>query len=343
MYTLACNNNLFGLQSLFSKAAIKKIKRREQITMETDNVTLDDVIFSLEKRDVFVDLGNHKLDKIPGKKAIINANTKKPISIIGNDYEIITNKEAYEYGIQCMKTLFKLNGNDGIELFNIISPETRSFCHIDLFIKDKDFVTLEEHYRPFVRVTNSYNRMFKLSFKIGVCRNICKNGMIFNSEAISFNYSHVKGAREKVNFKIKADEFERILNKFKSDMEIIREKTFPAEYSFLIFCKALDLTFDLSNVDELKSARETERLTSYRNIFNNKLDKYEKELGSNYYAIYNVITDIGTHGFDNDKLFATRVNSRQAKAGIWLDQITEMLRKENINYEVYLKDYLELF
>lgn len=310
--------------------------------MKTDNVTLDDVIFSLDKRDVFVDLGNNKLEKIPGKKALINAQTRKPISIIGNDYEIITNKEAYEYGKKCMKTLFKLNGNNGIELFNIISPETRSFCHIDLFIKDKDFVTLQEHYRPFVRVTNSYNRMFKLSFKIGVCRDICKNGMIFNSDAISFNYIHVKGAREKINFKIKADEFERILNKFKSDMERIREKTFPADYSFLIFCKALGLSFDLSNDDELKSGREKDRLTSYRNTFSNRLDKYEKELGSNYYALYNVITDIGTRGFDNDKLFITRFNSRQAKAGIWLDQITEMLRKENINYEDYLKDYLDL-
>jgi len=310
--------------------------------MEPDNVTLDHVIFSLDKSDIYAELGNNKLEKIPGKKALINSKTKRPLSIISNDYEIITNEEAYEYGKQCMRTLFKLGNNDGIELFNVVSPGTNSFCHIDLTIKNREFVTIKDKFMPFVRITNSYNRMFKLSFKIGVCRYICLNGVIFDSDAIQFQYSHVKGAKRRLNFEIKSGEFERILNKFKNELEIIKEKQYPAEYSFLIFCKALGLIFDLNNENELKRAKEKEKLNSYRNNFNTRLDKYEKELGSNYYALFNVITDIGTFGFENDHLYVTKVNSRQTRAGYWLNQISELLSAGEINYDEYLNDYLEL-
>jgi len=166
--------------------------------------------------------------------------------------------------------------------------------------------------------------------------------MIFDSDAIQFKYSHVRGAKKQLNFNIKSGEFGRILDKFKSDIEVLREKTLPEEHSFLMFCKALGLTFDLNNENEFKGAKEKERLETYRNNFNSKLDKYTKELSNNYYALYNVITDVGTKGFENEKLFVTKVNSRQSRAGSWLNQITGMLREGNINYNEYLMDYLDL-
>jgi hypothetical protein len=296
--------------------------------METFSVTLNDITFPVRAAPVYTNVGNlgGNYKRITGKKAIINCLTNDAISVVSDNYEIITNKEAYEYGLKCFTTLFK-SGKDKAELYNITAPKSGSFCHMDLVNKDKRFIYKSDEFFPFLRITNSYNKFFKLSFRIGVCRDICRNGIILGEESIKFYFYHSKKARRMIDFSIKQGEFERILNKFKTDIDIIKEKTFPEKYSFLLFCKALGLTFDLHNEDENKKEKAKEKLVSYERYFNNILSKYVNQLGSNFYSLFNAITEVGTYGFESDKLFVTKVNSKQTRAGTWLNQIVLVQRK----------------
>lgn len=313
--------------------------------MEKSDLVLKDIIFPVVKAPVFT-MMKEKPDeyiRIPGKIALIDSASDKPLSVVSNDYELITNEQAYEYGQRCMRVLFDMEKKSKIELFNIIAPKTRSFCHIDLFADKRDFkFQTKDEYKPFVRVTNSYNAMFRLSFNVGFCRSICKNGVIFGEESIKFTFSHTRDVKKEINFEIHKNGFEILLNKFKSDIELILSHTMPKEYSFPMFCKALGLNIDLTGMNEKEKTAKLENLNKTKTFFEKMMFKYIEQIGDNYYALYNAVTAVATFGFEEENLYVTRVNSRQKRAGIWLSQISDMLRKGDIDYEDYLKDYLEL-
>ncbi|MCC6864969.1 MAG: DUF932 domain-containing protein [Ignavibacteria bacterium] len=301
-----------------------------------NSITLQDLSFQLVKRPVYTFLENGTKILIPGKTALINPETGLPISVVSKSYEIITNSEALYYGKTCMKTLFDIKNDSDIELFNIISPVRLSFCHIDLISRQNRFDVFEDEYLPFIRITNSYNTSFKLSFKIGVCRSICKNGMIFDEEAIWFKYDHVKGAKRKINFEVKKDEFTKFINDFKSDVQILKESDLKYVYSFLIFCKALGLKFVINNSDPIKKNKSKEKLLTYQKIFHAVLSKYIKELGDNYYSLYNTITELSTFGFVGEPFPVLSINSRQKRAGYWVKSFSSLLSNVNIDYDEYL-------
>lgn len=280
--------------------------------------------------------GSNKLLKIPGKKVLLNSITNYPISIVSDDYEIVTNEEAYKFGLDCFKTLFKLSSEDKIEVYNVISPRSLSFCHIDIICNEKLFPLGREQYMPFIRITNSYNKLFRLYFRVGVCRWICKNGMIFGADAIKFNYNHIKGSKKSINFEIQADNFQKILDRFKSNVEILMKSKPDPDYAFLMFCKGLGIVLNNKTMQS-----NEERIGEIKSEFAKVLKKYVSELGDNFYSLYNTITDIGTHGFRDEKMLTTKIHSRQSRAGYWLQDIARILRKGKINYEEYLKDYLD--
>jgi hypothetical protein len=311
--------------------------------MEAKKLTLEDIMFPLDTKEVYADFGDNKFTKISGKKALVNVSTKEPISIIGHDYEIITNKEAYEYGKICLKNLFKINNDSEIVIRNIYSPASKSFCHIDLILRNNQFRVVSDDYIPFVRITNSYNMMYSLSFRVGILRLVCTNGLMMEEDLITYKYSHVRGAKEKLNLQIYPNEYSITINRYKTAIKILSEKELPEIDIFVIFCKAFELYFDLNNQDKVIKARAKHKLDEYRNYFDKKISRYINELGNNFYSLFNVITDFATtNGFDDQHSIATTINSRQTKAGKWLNEISNLLRNVNIDYSEYLKNYLEL-
>jgi len=157
---------------------------------------LKQVIFPLRIQSVYFEeyRGENTVKrKIPHSQVIVNAETGDPISIVSKEYRVVTNEEAIEFGKKCFKELFNTVNTDDLEIFNIIAPETRSFCHIDLIHKKYQVnIGRQEVYLPFIRITNSYNRSRALSFDIGFCREICDNGAIFEEDSIKFKFSHTK-------------------------------------------------------------------------------------------------------------------------------------------------------
>lgn len=303
------------------------------------NINLNELFFPILKQDIFTKPEHSdKFYKIPGKVALINAISKQPISVVSNDYEIFHNKDAYEYGIQCLKILFKLNSKDKIEIFNIIRPETLSYCHMDLICPDKIFDYEQDKYFPFVRITNSYNKLYKLYFRIGVCRFICENGMIFGADSIKFSYNHVKGSKELIQFDIKENSMDSILNKFKSNLQILCQSKFNFDYTFPMIYKFIGITPGC----KIKTEKQYKILCNLNDKIEDLTKQYMKSLGDSFNTIYNVITDISSTGVKDENLLITKIHNRQTRAGFWLDQITELLRSKKFDYKEYLKEYLEI-
>jgi len=303
------------------------------------NTNLEELFFPVTSQDIFTKIGeSEKLIRIPGKQVLINASNNTPISVVSDDYEIVTNKDAYEYGSDCLNKLFKLKNNDSIEIFNIFRPSTLSFCHMDLVCPTKKFEYKKEQFVPFVRITNSYNKLFKLYFRIGICRSICENGMIFGEDSIKFSFNHMRGKKDKVSFDINPDDFEKILNKFKSEIEVLMENKFNFEYSRPMIYKGLGLNLAIHE----KTKKQREFVINLENKISVLLKIYQKSLGDSFYTIYNIITDIGTRGIDDESLLVTKIHSRQARAGKWLSSVSQILRNNKFIYADYLRDYPDL-
>lgn len=301
------------------------------------NTNLNEILFRVKLQDIFTKIGeNGNGIKIPGKKVLLNAGNNHPISIVSDDYEIITNKEAYKYGINCLKSLFKITNEGEIEIFHIDRPSTLSFCHIDLTSKAKTFEYRNDKYFPFVRVTNSYNKMFKLYFRVGVCRWICENGMIMGDNSIKFSYNHMKGANNRINFEIESNALDKILLKFKNNVEILSEKAFNYDFLFPMIYKGLGVAprgFPVSKKQEENAAKMDAAINRLNEI-------YSKQIGNSFYSVYNIITDIGTRGIEDESFGAAKTHNRQVSAGRWMAIVSDLLRKDDFNYEKFLKDYL---
>ncbi len=301
------------------------------------NTDLNEIFFNLKINKLFT---KNEIDDefklINGKKVIINSNNNHPISIVSDGYEIISNKEAFDYGQQCIRILFNLDDNHKLEVFNIIRPNTLSFCHIDIICPQKAFKLREDSFIPFVRVTNSYNKLFKLYFRVGICRSICENGMIFGEDSIKFSFNHNKGSKEKINFDIKKDDFNKILNKFKSDIEILSNNIFDLTYLIPMVYSGMGLNPKY----KVQKAEEIDFMFKLDTKILELSKIYKSELGNNFYSVYNIITDICTRGIEGESLLVSKIHNRQTRAGRWLLIVADHLRKYNFEYENYLLEYL---
>ncbi len=302
------------------------------------NTNLNEIFFPVIEQSIYIKQDNtEKYSKIPGKKALINANNMQPISVVSNDYEIVKNEDAYNYGIECLRKLFKLNNNHRVDIFNIIRPETLSFCHMDIICPDKVFEHNKDKFMPFVRITNSYNKLYRLYFRIGVCRSICENGMIFNEDSIKFSFNHVKGSKEFIKFDILENSLDNILNKFKSNIDVLMDNSFNFDFTTPMLYKYLNVSPDFKP----KTEKQYKYINNLNNLINDLTEKYREALGETFYSVYNIITDISTTGIEEEQLLITKIHNRQAKAWMWVEQITVLLRAKKFDYKEYLKDYLE--
>ena len=62
-------------------------------------------------------------------------------------------------------------------------------------------------------------------------------------------------------------------------------------------------------------------------------------MGETAYAFYNVITDYASN---SNKLQASAINGLQAKCGMWINEIGELITKHNFKWEDEIKDFTYL-
>ena len=146
-----------------------------------------EAFFPVEMRPLFMPTAED-LDKYQQLKrhfAVVDVERQHPFAVVTDDYELVTNKAAYDMAAEVMKKVFHTTQIGDMECLNITMPKTRSFCHIDLIHKTADFSPWEkDKWTAFLRISNSYNRTRLLRFELGFCRWICLNGIIFGLSLI---------------------------------------------------------------------------------------------------------------------------------------------------------------
>jgi hypothetical protein len=318
------------------------------------NTNLEEILFPVKMCDVFYDgapynstgdpsgemTGEWRIS-IPGYRALVNAQTGEPLAVVSKNYRLVTNQEALLLGEQCFRAVFGTVDTSEMEIFNIITPNQKSFCHVDIVHKHYALnIWAQEIWLPFIRLTNSYNRTKALNFALGFCRKLCDNGVIFESKTIEFTFFHMKDMIPEGDFEIGFNHLKELETAFIAQMTSLKSFLVLDSLVLPFVCQALGLEFDLRATDHQKREREHHKFDILKEGIQALTEKYFSQLGKNGYALLNIVSDYASRPF-GDPLLRMRISAFQKRTGSWIENFTGAVRASDFNVSTYLGPYLD--
>ncbi len=304
------------------------------------NTNISEILFPVECKPVYLE---NQRNPIHGFKAITGITLERgevTFSVVSNNYELISNADALEMGKTIHKKLFPDATSNSFEIFNIISPDTKSFCQIDII--DKNYalnIWEKEVYLPFIRIQNSYNRTRILKFDIGFCRKLCDNGVIFEQGTVSVNFRHTKTSFKGMDInKIDVSHLKNLEEDFIKKANKSTKIKIPGKYFIPLAAKVLNRNFNLKEKNEQKRQLILEKLNEFILQIELYSDRYinTENMGETAYAFFNVVTDYASN---NDKLQANAINGLQSSCGNWLNLIESKVSEPKFSWEKEIVDY----
>ena len=310
--------------------------RRERIT------ELEDLLFPVKRVRLFAELGvddPRRLTEVRRKSALVNSRNDRVLAIVSDSYNLVTNREALDYGMRCCQTVFPDVSPHEWKVERVDAPSTGGSCHIDLQHPSKQFQfdlrgleSQPEDYSPFVRVTNSYNGSRALGFEIGFLRVICTNGMIIPDSTVKFAFAHSTWRlRERLEFKLQENRFSVIKKRFKRFLEPLLGSSIPLSCFWPISCHALGVDGPAWR----EPGRHGEIWDKFKNDVRRQSELNIHQLGKNAYALFNVITYFASNPAEVPRNRRER-NSLQRRAGNWLSKFHAECSKDEFSISEYV-------
>lgn len=320
--------------------------------------------FPVELRELHCDMSEERggFRKVPDHRAVVDMKTGRVFTVVTKNYRLVTNEEAFKAGQKAWASVFDELGVDvsrDMDVFNVVMPKSRSFCHIDLIHREyRSAVWEQEFWLPFVRVTNSYNKKYALHFDLGFVRELCNNGMIFRKATIQYKEPHLHHRiHDTVKFVDRPGWFREMEQDFLRGMDDLRRLQVPQHYDQALMAKALGLQFDdLALAGRKRSAAEERRLKTarknrqwFKSLAGDLCRNYREEfarrdpkLGQhlNAYAIFNAATDFASRQHDELPLGLT-FDGMQRAVGAWAESFPRVASSADFSYAVYLGPLVE--
>lgn len=305
---------------------------------------LNDVLFPVEEHPVFVSVkvgSGERRVPVPEKKAIVNGNSGRVLSIVSRGYRLVTNREALDMASKCCRTVFPETQPNEWEVRTTDAPATGGHCFIDLVHNstalDFTLVSAKERpdaFGPFIRVANSYTGARALAFDIGVYRKVCENGMIVPQSVIRFTFTHQhRDIGETIEFKIAHEKLAKFRASIGEYLEALRKLSVARGQFEPLAMAVLKISKPKKAEPESPEAVEWDILLEHLREMS---DRYAKDLGENAYAVFNIITDFASHPPSNDYVRRER-HSFQRLAGAWLNDFSRLCREPGFDLAQYIK------
>lgn len=318
---------------------------KNEIDFKSPTHQIQDILFKVKLQEVYSDfrfpatLFNLPIGT-PDYRAVVNQSNGQIISIVGKNYQLISNEEAIEKGKQIFTQLYPWVKADELIPYKVVAPNSKASAHIDLIHEAVNFKVWEqETWLPFLRTTNSYNRSVALSFEIGFVRKLCSNGVLFNKQSIKLKYLHNKG--NKVDVINAANQIKTTSNLFTDQCKSLKDFVIPKELMFALVCQVLNINLELPNEIQMKK-----KLNSLQNLIElTKIltTRYTNEMGSNAYAAFNVVTDLVSHQdqYKNLTGYYFNVRSFYTKPTDWMEDFSIKIADNNFGFDGYLKKTID--
>lgn len=299
---------------------------------------LNQVLFPVEMAPVYIELPGGTFQRVPGKRAVVNTETGNAVSVVGDQYQLVTNSQALHYGRLCCESAFPDTHASEWTVETVDGPSTGGHCMIDLLHSTTFFNPFggnpdmkEEVYAPFVRVTNSYNRTRALSLYFGFLRERCSNGLIVERDADTIIFDHnSREIDQRIRNRLNEDLSLQLRTRFTSFVQNLREHAVPRQLFNPIMRSALKL--EEPKVYKRSTAAAWVGIEASLEAVSHK---YARTLGANGYGLLNALTDFATNPPHNHIVRRDR-HSFQSLAGKWLSGFSEECKKESFDAERYV-------
>ena len=302
---------------------------------------VSDLMFDVRLVPVYAGLGeldSGSLQRVPGKRAVVNCSDGRVLSVVSRDYQLVSNAAALEHALLCCRMVFpELKANEW-HVDAAYAPRSCGHCQIDLAHKSKglSFASVKagdrpEVFGPYIRVTNSYNRTRALKFDIGFMRKVCSNGLIMEQASVRFSLNHnTRNLRRRIEAELSHSRFQGLAKNFLELMRPLRECHIP-RFHFL------PITVGTLRIKEPKTAGRPgyEDWYRLRAEIDSLSDKYAGELDETAYALLNVITDIASRPSEVGLMRRER-HSLQRMAGAWLAEFSKECRSSDFDAANYV-------
>lgn len=298
-----------------------------------------EAFFPVEMRPLFMPTadGLQKYQQLRRHFAVVDVERQHPFAVVTDDYELVTNKAAYDMAAEVMKKVFHTTQIGDMACLNITMPKTRSSCHIDLIHNNADFSPWErDKWTAFLRISNSYNRTRLLRFELGFCRWICLNGIIFGSKSIEFSYAHTRRGMDRVDrFVENIGDIRKLEAALTEKLHQLKRYHVPEKEMLPLLCRAFDIK---ATKDVVEKQRRVDDLLALRDQAKSLTKAYFTEMGPHGYAALNVLTDYASRPAGVIAPEAS-MHGLQQKAGSWMDDFISAIKHPDFSFDSYLADY----
>ena len=306
------------------------------------------IMFPVDEVDVFAETEPGRRDRIAGKKAIVNTDTRAVLSVVGRQYGLLENRRALELARKCGIAAFPNTAPVGWYVDDIEAPVSGGHCRIDLRY-DGDLVaydwsfseTVQDHYHPFLRVTNSYNTSRVFSIHFGFTRIRCMNSVIAE-ESVRVSLAHTKDIDSRIEGEINEAKFQRVASRFERFLKPLGDTAVPRGRFRPIIQSVLEIHKPEGMLDDRLAA-----WLALEQILERTTARYLHQFGENAYALVNAITDLATRPPTNEQAgysFIRRErHSLQLLAGRWVAEFSRSLRRPEFDLSGYIAGRLEKY
>ena len=304
---------------------------------------LASIMFPVREVNVFAETDNGRHDRIPNKKALVNTDTRKVLSVVSRKYQVLHNSTALELAEKCCIEAFPNTAPANWEVFSVEAPLTQGHCRIDLRHKgqiagyDWSFGKGEQdEFRPFIRVCNSYNRTFAFSIRFGLIRWACKNGFVDWHSSTTIKVAHdVKEMERSIKAKINEAKFKKVVSEFSKVLQPMRDVKIDKQQYLPLILSILDINKPKGMPKDRAAAWI--QLEEYLTF---GAEHYARQVGGNTgYALMNIVSDVATRPpteIGEYNFIRRERDVLQRLVGMWLVDFNKLVKHPNLLSE-YLK------
>ena len=306
----------------------------QELFYQNQNLQLNDFIEGRTR----IDLSKNEREfiRLPRHYGILDVERHQVISVVTHDnYELIRNITAF--GIAKHRVVPKIFPRAEKESFlcnQVVLSESRGICYIDLccycYSPPRTF---KDVWMPFIRIVNSYNKTYKLSYVLGFCNRTSQNRVIFADKMVPLSSAH-NDVLNKLDQEIqkKFYDISRFEVEFYERLIELKKFYFPRKLMLALYCMVFSAKAEDAQRMSLK-----ERVK--RHDFVESMDSWTKEFfdahGDNAYAAFCVLAAAASRPVSYF-MSENRMNTLQEKVGKWSHDFSDSVKQPLFDIDDYL-------
>ena len=274
--------------------------------------------------------------RLPRHYGILDVERRHVISVVTQDnYELIRNVTAF--GIakhRVVPKIFPRAEKNSFLCNQVVLSESRGICYIDLccycYRPPRPF---KDVWMPFIRIVNSYNKTYKLSYVLGFCNRTSQNRVIFADKMVPLSSTH-NDVVNKLDKEIqkKFHDISRFEVEFYDRLLELKKFYFPHKLVLALYCMVFGVRAEDS---QHMSFRAREKIHDFVESMDNWTREFFDAHGDNAYAAFCVLAAAASRPvsyFTSEN----RMNSLQEKVGKWSHDFTDHVKNPSFDIDEYL-------